>query len=171
MKIRILILIITTLSMVSCRSKSNQIVFDEAANQEILYGLATTKVFENEIFSRWYLPRYNEYSIDTDCIDSLKLQINEIHVKIILGTWCGDSRREVPRFIKILNEVNFPFKNVSIIGVNRAKICPEAGVDKGYVDYVPTFIFLRNGMEIGRIIEKPIISLEKDFLIIASKNV
>jgi thiol-disulfide isomerase/thioredoxin len=170
MKNRILLLIVVFITMAACKPKTNQIVFDEAANQEILYGFANYKAFESEVFSRWYLTQYSEYVVDIDYLDSIKPYLNDLTIMVVLGTWCGDSRREVPRFIKILNEVNFPTKNLKIVGVNRAKVCPEAGVETGFVDFVPTFIVYREGQEIGRIIEHPLETLEMDlFKIVTNK--
>ena len=36
-----------------------------------------------------------------------------------MGTWCDDSKRVVPRFIKILESVNFPMENLKIVAVNK----------------------------------------------------
>jgi thiol-disulfide isomerase/thioredoxin len=38
-----------------------------------------------------------------------------------MGTWCGDSKREVPRFIKILKSVDFPMENLKIVALDKRK--------------------------------------------------
>ncbi len=83
-----------------------------------------------------------------------------------MGTWCSDSRREVPRFYKIMDEVGFA--DFDMITVNRAK--QANGLEKGYnLNYVPTFILFKNGKEIGRFVERVVNdSLENDLLLIAS---
>jgi hypothetical protein len=48
------------------------------------------------------------------------------------------------------------------MGLDREKKSPEFKNEQGDIEYVPTFIFFRNGQELGRIIESPIQSLEKD---------
>jgi len=62
--------------------------------------------------------------------------------------------------------MEFPFNNLDLICVNRSKTAEEVGVEKGYVDFVPTFIISKEGKEIGRIVEEPTESLEKDLLAI-----
>ena len=135
--------------------QTNKIIFDQMANQNILYGYGTVDVFQNEQFSQWYSSEYEQYNVNTEVLASAKPELKSITIKVVLATWCKDSKREVPRFIKILNALNFPLEKLEIIGVDRKKVCPEAGVEAGFVDFVPTFFFYRNGIEIGRIVEHP----------------
>lgn len=150
----------------SCSPKQNQIVFDKAANQDILYGDVTVDAFNNYRFNDWYLNEYNSYISQGNIIDSISPLLDNVSIKIVMGTWCGDSKREVPRFINLLDNLSFNKSNLIIIGVNRSKVCPECGIDEGYVDFVPTFIFFRDNVEIGRIIESPTKSLEEDLYLI-----
>ena len=81
-----------------------------------------------------------------------------------MGTWCHDSKREVPQFYKILDKLNFNYKNFQIIGLTKDK----KGYFKDYTYFnitnTPTFILYRGDIEIGRIIEKPEGSLESHLL-------
>ncbi len=87
-----------------------------------------------------------------------------------MGTWCSDSRREVPRFYKILDELNYPEEKVELINVDRNKVGIENSVDSLNIELVPTFIIYSKGEEIGRIIETPKESLEKDLAKILNKQ-
>lgn len=157
-------------TLFACQSGDRNIVFDEKANQEILYGYATLEVFSSEPFAVWYGNEYANYEPDGLLVDSLANLIEDVKVTVILGTWCMDSKRELPRFIKILNNINFPMEHLTIIGVNRDKICPKANVHKGEVELVPTFIIFKKGMEVGRIVESPALSLERDLLEILKES-
>ena len=88
----------------------------------------------------------------------------EITMTIVMGTWCSDSRREVPRFYKILDLIEFPSNSIDLISVNREKTVPDGDISELEILFVPTFIFYREETEIGRIIEIPEKTLEKDFL-------
>jgi hypothetical protein len=83
-------------------------------------------------------------------------------VRVFFGTWCGDSRREVTRFWKALDLAGkVPFE-VEYVAVDHAKHAPgdlEAGAG---LRYVPTFIVVRDGKEIGRIIESSPNGIEVD---------
>ncbi len=86
-------------------------------------------------------------------------------VTVFLGTWCGDSRREVPRFWKAIDlaGADVPFA-IHYIGVDRQKKEPSAPVTNNDIRYVPTFIVYREGREVGRIVEESPHGIEKDLL-------
>lgn len=74
-------------------------------------------------------------------------------VRIYLGTWCGDSRREVPRLWKAFDLAGeLPFR-VTHVGVDRSKEAPGSLLDGVDLEYVPTIVVLRDGREVGRIVE------------------
>jgi hypothetical protein len=86
-------------------------------------------------------------------------------VTVFLGTWCGDSRREVPRLWKALDLAGpaVPFE-IRYVGVDRKKQEPVGEVNGNGIRYVPTFIVHRNGREVGRIVEHSPGGVEKDLL-------
>ena len=90
-------------------------------------------------------------------------------ITVFLGTWCGDSRREVPRFWRALDESGglVPF-TVRHIGVSRDKKAPAELVTANDIRYVPTFIVTRNGAEVGRIVESAPHGVEADLLALLS---
>jgi thiol-disulfide isomerase/thioredoxin len=121
--------------------------------------------------SEWFTKGFEEYQPDQNFIKKL-LEINkdDLTIQIVMGTWCPDSRREVPRFMRILDQWKFPPENVTFIGVDNAKLSPVADFDKLDIQRVPTFIILKNKIEVGRIIENPVTSLEQDMLNILNRN-
>jgi len=86
-------------------------------------------------------------------------------VTVFLGTWCGDSRREVPRFWKALDAAGggVPFQ-VRYVAVDRQKKEPADALAKEDVRYLPTFIVRRGGHEVGRIVETSPHGVEQDLL-------
>jgi thiol-disulfide isomerase/thioredoxin len=115
--------------------------------------------------SQWYIKGYDEYQPDNEVVKKLhEGGIDNIKIKIILGTWCPDSRRNVPRFIRVLDSWKFPVSRVNFIGVDNAKLSPVAEYDSLNIQRVPTFIIYRNNIEAGRIIENPVTSLEQDLV-------
>jgi hypothetical protein len=90
-------------------------------------------------------------------------------VTIYLGSWCGDSRRELGRFWRALDLAGdpsgsrLPFK-ISYVGVDRAKKEPAALVQGNDLLYVPTFVVQRDGREVGRIVESAPHGIEQDLL-------
>ena len=142
---------------------------------KILYGISTQDSLTVEPFGKWFNTNYDSYHPNAATIGTLKKQsVEAISIKVFFGTWCGDSKREVPRFLKLLSVISFPEKKVHLIGVGNGdslvKQSPgheEAGLG---IFRVPTFIIYKNGVEINRINEFPVFSLEKDFLAILTNQ-
>jgi len=64
---------------------------------------------------------------------------------MFMGTWCGDTRYEVPKFFKLLDEVEFNKDNLKNIAVNRGKKAPGELDEEYGIHRVPTIIFLKDG--------------------------
>ena len=75
--------------------------------------------------------------------------------EVFLGTWCGDSRREVPRMEKIFSEMGIDMANVLIVTLDRDKVSPSGEQEGRDIRYVPTLIVSKDNQEIGRIVESP----------------
>lgn len=121
--------------------------------------------------SGWYIKGYDEYQFSSEVINKLQdISKDNLTIKIVMGTWCPDSRREVPRFMRILDIWKFPVSMVTFIGVDNAKSSPVGEYDKLDIQRVPTFIIYKNNIEAGRIIENPTTSLEQDMVNILTRN-
>ncbi len=90
-------------------------------------------------------------------------------VTVFLGTWCSDSRRELPRLWRALDETGgmVPFQ-IRYIGVDREKKEPAAPITNYDIRFVPTFIVERGGHEVGRIVEESPHGIEQDLLALLS---
>lgn len=86
-------------------------------------------------------------------------------VTVYLGTWCSDSRREVPRFWRALDQVGglVPFE-VVYVAVDRDKEQPAELIEGVDLRYVPTFVVRRGGEEVGRVVEMASSGIESDLL-------
>ena len=160
-------LITAILFFVSIHSFSqNKIIFDEKYNDSLLIGKCTIEAFEKQPYYEWFSFEYQDYTPNDSIINLLKNTTDSINITIILGVWCSDSRREFPRFMKILNLINYDFNKLNIICVDTDKKADKIDLYKYNIKLVPTFIFYKNNFEIGRIIETPNKTLETDFKLI-----
>jgi len=90
-------------------------------------------------------------------------------VTVYMGSWCGDSRREVSRLWRVLDEAGGSLPcTISYIGVDHDKKEPAALVAGSDLRYVPTFIVKRDGREVGRIVESSPHGVEQDLLALLS---
>lgn len=128
---------------------------------------------QQEPYSSWYVSNFDSYHPNPTIVDDLKKQkLSNYFVKIYFGSWCGDSKRELPRLMRLLKEIKFPEKNITLIGVDDStevyKQSPkrlEAGLN---IYRVPTFIIYEGKSEVSRIVEYPVETLERDLLKIVS---
>ena len=141
----------------------NKTVFSEQANSIILIGHCNRDAFTLPEFQAWFDENYESYAPDETVITALSaINTKGISIELIMGTWCSDSRREVPNLYRIFDEIGFPENQVSIINVNTEKLLPEEDISKFHIERVPTIIIYKDKKETGRIIETPEKSLEKD---------
>ena len=133
-----------------------------------LVGIKTQEDFKQVPYALWFDASYTSYNVDESVVKELNKHMKGITIKAFIGTWCGDSKRETPRLYKLLNSLNFDQKNLTMITVNRSKKTPDNLQEGLNIFRVPTFIFYKKGEEIGRFVEYPRETLEKDILKIVS---
>lgn len=109
---------------------------------------------------------YPTQSFDQKSIKQLKSLTSPIEIIGVFGFWCHDSQREVPRMIELLKTVNNPNIKVKFIALNTDKEEPNKRHQNYQVKFTPTFIVRKDDIEIGRIVEKPNLSLEQDLVAI-----
>jgi hypothetical protein len=168
-----IILIAFHLSIIDCFAqeiKLNQKVFDAESNHDIMIGYCTLAGMSGSSFDSAYKEGYAAYNPDKEIISQYNSLLNGITLVIVMGTWCSDSREQVPRFMKILDVTGHVFPDPVIICVDRDKKAGDVSLAGMDILKVPTFIVYYEGREIGRIIETPKTTMEKDFLDILKKQ-
>jgi len=94
------------------------------------------------------------YVPDASAIAAIKKRADGVTVLLIVATWCPDSRREVPRFFAIMEGAGIRESQVTMVGVDRTKKDGEGLTEKWGITRVPTFVFIRDGQEVGRVVER-----------------
>jgi len=161
--VKTVLVIIVFLTSILFGQESKIVKYGET-NKSMLLGTTTRDAYQDSNFSWWFNSEYNNYNLDSSLIINYKNYFEGKTIKIILGTWCIDSRREVPRVLKILDTIKFPEDKYTFINVDRDIKGLTNEVDNLDIEFVPTIIIYEDGEELGRIIEMPEISLEKDLV-------
>jgi thiol-disulfide isomerase/thioredoxin len=153
--------IILVLSINITAQVKYKIILDEKKNLPMLIGTIDRINLQDSAFINWFDEEYEYYALDTAATDNFKSNLDNITMKIVMGTWCSDSRREVPHLFKIFDHINFPKEKYELIAIDRNKKAID-DIDSLKIELVPTIIVYKNDTEIGRIIETPKETLEKD---------
>jgi hypothetical protein len=144
----------------------------DASGHLILLGHCTKQRLTQEPFSTWFTKNYDEYTVDTATAEKFRTLLADKQIRIFMGTWCGDSRREVPRMFKILDYCGVSAARIELIMLNNAdsfyKQDPAHDERGMNIHRVPDLILIDHKKEIGRIVESPVVSIENDLLKILS---
>ncbi|RMG62784.1 MAG: thioredoxin [Calditrichaeota bacterium] len=120
-------------------------------------------------FPRWQVADRRAVPDSAD-VARLKAIRTDYEIYCFLGTWCSDSRAGVPPFVHALKQAANPHLRFHLIGVDRKKHDPQQLAARYQVKRVPTFVILKNGQEVGRMVEFPRTTFVRDFLIMVQKN-
>lgn len=144
----------------------------DTEGKPMLLGEHHVKELKQKPFKEWFKKNYNEYSPNDTVVAELKDVLNGYSITVFLGSWCGDSKREVPRLLKTLDAAAFPKSNIHLVFVDDHdsvyKQSPQHEEKGRYIYRVPAIILEKGGEEKGRIVERPVQSLEKDLVKICS---
>ena len=94
---------------------------DEKTGDPMMVGIAQRSDLTEGHYAEWFEEEYSEYGGDEELITASKDFLTEIDIETFLGTWCEDSRREVPRLYKILDGMRFPSSEMDLITLDRDK--------------------------------------------------
>ena len=131
-------------------------------NYQAIEGEVNTDYLFNSPKTTWFQKNYESYIVDDITSNKDFSKLNEYNIEIFMNTKCHDSKREVPRLLKILNTLNFSNENLRIVLLNSEKKTID-GLEIGKdITNTPTIIFLKNSNEENRIVEFPFENLEKD---------
>ena len=137
--------------------------------KNIFVGVISEAILEKEY--PWYKAEYDAYDVDSVLLNQIRNHIPEVSISIYMATWCQDCQIQIPRFYKIINQANIDESRIVNASMDINKQTPdnyEEGMD---IKNIPTFIFFKHGKELGRIVEKPEVTLEHDILSILKREV
>ena len=121
-----------------------------------LYGEINRNGLSQGQYQRWFKPIYDNYKPDAAKMAVCdKASLDGLTVKLLMATWCGDSKRNVPAFYKIMDQLGFDESKLQVWALDTRKQGPNNEQQRYGVFRVPTIIFYRDDVEIGRFVERP----------------
>lgn len=111
----------------------------------------------DEIFSRMpsWKELYERHDPDATAVRALGAIQEDVQLTLAIGTWCGDSKREVPRLLKALDLAGNSHIELQVVGLSGDFDEPVELIRDRRLTNVPTLVVSRDGEEIGRVVETP----------------
>lgn len=139
-------------ALATTKAQTPYTVTDEGSTR-ILNGLISKYIFFNDPSFSWYKPSSNQSSSNSPLTPALTNAPSDITFLIFGGTWCEDTQNILPKFFTYQQRANFPDNRITMVGVDRAKKSISNLATVFGITNVPTIIVLKNGKEVGRVIE------------------
>lgn len=127
-------------------------VTGEGSNK-IIKGFMSRADLANEPAFGWFTENSKGFTPDASALAAFKAQKDSIYIIAFGGTWCGDSKYLLPKFLALADAAGLSQDRITLIGVDRNKKTVQHLSETFQVDRIPTFIVMKNGQEIGRVAE------------------
>jgi thiol-disulfide isomerase/thioredoxin len=120
----------------------------------ILNGIITKYAIQNDsAFKSWYGPSQVIYKPNVAVVNAMEAAKATVQYVIFGGTWCEDTQFILPKFFKLQEQAGVSDNSISFLGVDRKKKTLGNLADAFKITNVPTIIVMKNGVEIGRVVE------------------
>lgn len=96
-------------------------------------------------------------------LKKLAERLRGVDIEVYFGSWCPDTHDQFPVLLASLDASGAKPKSIRYFAVDRRKTYPGF-TNPRQVERIPTFVFLRDGKEIGRFVETPKKSVVEDVL-------
>lgn len=133
-------------------------------------GAVCRKDLEGDEYRSWFSDTYSSYSVDGKVIDACLPQLDGVSFRVVFGRWCGDTRRQLPPMIKVLDALYMNDSNCQMVEVDRSKRSDAHNMEGWKIETIPMLIVMCGNEEIGRVEEAPVQSWESDLLLILSRH-
>ncbi|HZH63843.1 MAG TPA: thioredoxin family protein [Flavisolibacter sp.] len=125
----------------------------ETGGTKIIKGFIAKKELATDTAFAWYAQNSKGYTPAADVMQQYTVAKDSVNLIIFAGTWCGDTKNLLPKFFTTTDAAGFPDSRITLIGVDRSKKTLYNLTEAFGVTNVPTFIVMKNGKEIGRVVE------------------
>lgn len=130
-----------------------EVLPDKEENGKIFKGIISRQVLQNEPSFTWYAENLKGYTPNASAVTELKKNKDSVELLVFMGTWCHDSQYIIPKFFSLIDACGFSNDRVTLIGTDRDKKTLSHLAEALNVLNVPTIMVMKNGKELGRVVE------------------
>ena len=133
-------------------AQSAEVSHDPEGNK-VLKGFISRQELINDSSFTWFLKNQKDYTPDQSALKAFRANKDSINIIAFGGTWCGDTKFILPKFYVLSDAAGLSPDRITLIGVDHNKKTIQHLSEAFNIINVPTFIVMKNGKEIGRVVE------------------
>jgi thiol-disulfide isomerase/thioredoxin len=126
---------------------------DAKTGSKVLKGFIPKETLASDTAFAWYASGIKNFTPNAASMAAIAANKNDLYILVFGGTWCEDTQQILPKMYATFQAAGLPEDHVTLLGVDREKKTIQHLSEIFGVTSVPTFIVLKNGKEVGRIIE------------------
>jgi len=152
-KVLLATLLIGAMSEAIAQSPYVSLIDKNHPEQHILNGIITKYALQNDSTYKWYNSSQSSYTPAEAVVTAMQASIGKVQLVLFGGTWCEDTQFILPKFFKLQEQSGFPDAAISFFAADRNKKTIGGIADAFKITNVPTIIVMKDGKEIGRVVE------------------
>ena len=121
--------------------------------EKILKGFISKQNLSAEPSFAWFAENQKGYTPYAAALQALKTNKDSLNFLVFGGTWCGDTKFILPKFFSLTDAAGVTQDKITLLGVDRSKKTIQHLAEAFNVINVPTIIVMKNGKEVGRVVE------------------
>jgi len=149
----LLVTLFIGISVLSAKAQQYEVVKDRTG-KNLLKGFVTDSILRADTINyKWFGEHQAAYTPPETVVKAFADTKDNVSFLIFFGTWCADSHYVIPRFYKILEQVGFDKNRLTVFALDRTKKDNAHFATNMNIAHVPTIIILKDGKELGRVVE------------------
>lgn len=160
-RVSFFILNVTVLALVSFEAVSQN------KDGQLIGSVTSDQILESNRIFKVYVERYEP---DPIAIEYMQALHDNYTILVFFGSWCRESTKYLPGLVKTIRLINNDQIGMKYIGVDEQKKFPAEFLKLFDIKYIPTVVVLKDGKELGRIVERPQLSIETELVQILKRQ-
>lgn len=133
-------------------SAQTEVSKDDNGNK-VLKGFITKQELATDSSFTWFSENQKDYTPDQNALQLLRTNRDSINIIAFGGTWCGDTKYILPKFFVLADAAGLSQDHITLLGVDHSKKTIQHMSEVFGITNVPTIIVMKNGKELGRVVE------------------
>ncbi|MFL5740912.1 MAG: thioredoxin family protein [Flavisolibacter sp.] len=125
----------------------------DASGHKVLTGFISRQQLATDTAFTWFAQNQKGYVPEQNALQALRANKDSVNIIAFGGTWCEDTQNILPKFFLLADAAGLSPDRITVLGVDHNKKTIQHLSEAFGITNVPTIIVLKNGKEIGRVVE------------------